>query len=72
MQCPFVTFSWLYFHWVLTNIRLLLDFQTTRLIQEQSPELELHTQRSQFLEENEDQSKRTYRSVELCNSALFM
>ncbi|XP_072854829.2 zinc finger protein 236 [Pogona vitticeps] len=42
---------------------------TTRLIQDQSQELELHTQRSQFLEENEDQSKRSYR-CEYCNKGF--
>ncbi|KAJ6664422.1 hypothetical protein lerEdw1_007079, partial [Lerista edwardsae] len=42
---------------------------TTRLIQDQSQELELHTQRSQFLEDNEDQSKRSYR-CEYCNKGF--
>uniref|UniRef100_A0A8D0BAI8 Zinc finger protein 236 n=1 Tax=Salvator merianae TaxID=96440 RepID=A0A8D0BAI8_SALMN len=42
---------------------------TTRLIQDQSQELELHTQRPQFLEDNEDQSKRSYR-CEYCNKGF--
>ncbi|XP_060100071.1 zinc finger protein 236 isoform X2 [Heteronotia binoei] len=42
---------------------------TTRLIQEQAQELELHTQRPQFLEDNEDQSKRSYR-CEYCNKGF--
>ncbi|KAH0617863.1 hypothetical protein JD844_016523 [Phrynosoma platyrhinos] len=42
---------------------------TTRLIQDQSHELELHTERSQFLEDNEDQSKRSYR-CEYCNKGF--
>ncbi|XP_048145328.1 zinc finger protein 236 isoform X2 [Corvus hawaiiensis] len=43
----------------------------TRLIQDQSPqeELELHTQRPHFLEENEDQSRRSYR-CEYCNKGF--
>ncbi|KAL8182396.1 UNVERIFIED_CONTAM: hypothetical protein K2H54_055721 [Gekko kuhli] len=42
---------------------------TTRLIQDQTQELELHTQRPQFLEDNEDQSKRSYR-CEYCNKGF--
>ncbi|XP_034981147.1 zinc finger protein 236 isoform X1 [Zootoca vivipara] len=42
---------------------------TTRLIQDQSQELELHPQRSQFLEDNEDQNKRSYR-CEYCNKGF--
>ncbi|XP_030338107.1 zinc finger protein 236 isoform X11 [Strigops habroptila] len=44
---------------------------TTRLIQDQSSqeELELHTQRPHFLEDNEDQSKRSYR-CEYCNKGF--
>ncbi|XP_029814775.1 zinc finger protein 236 isoform X1 [Manacus vitellinus] len=44
---------------------------TTRLIQDQSPqeELELHTQRPHFLEDNEDQSRRSYR-CEYCNKGF--
>ncbi|XP_053103138.1 zinc finger protein 236 isoform X2 [Hemicordylus capensis] len=42
---------------------------TTRLIQDQSQELELHTQRPPFLEDNEDQSKRSYR-CEYCNKGF--
>uniref|UniRef100_A0A8D0F463 Zinc finger protein 236 n=1 Tax=Strix occidentalis caurina TaxID=311401 RepID=A0A8D0F463_STROC len=43
---------------------------TTRLIQDQSSqELELHTQRSHFLEDNEDQSRRSYR-CEYCNKGF--
>uniref|UniRef100_A0ACB8FD43 Uncharacterized protein n=1 Tax=Sphaerodactylus townsendi TaxID=933632 RepID=A0ACB8FD43_9SAUR len=42
---------------------------TTRLIQDQAQELELHTQRPQFLEDNEDQSKRSYRCV-YCNKGF--
>nr|XP_056710929.1 zinc finger protein 236 [Euleptes europaea] len=42
---------------------------TTRLIQDQAQELELHTQRPQFLEDNEDQSKRSYR-CEYCNKGF--
>uniref|UniRef100_A0A8B9Q4B7 Zinc finger protein 236 n=1 Tax=Apteryx owenii TaxID=8824 RepID=A0A8B9Q4B7_APTOW len=44
---------------------------TTRLIQDQSSqeELELHTQRPHFLEDNEDQSRRSYR-CEYCNKGF--
>ncbi|KAM4686770.1 zinc finger protein 236 isoform 11-T12 [Amazona ochrocephala] len=44
---------------------------TTRLIQDQASqeELELHTQRPHFLEDNEDQSKRSYR-CEYCNKGF--
>ncbi|XP_061450206.1 zinc finger protein 236 isoform X3 [Rhineura floridana] len=42
---------------------------TTRLIQDQSQELDLHNQRSQFLEDHEDQSKRSYR-CEYCNKGF--
>ncbi|KAF7245189.1 hypothetical protein EYD10_08660 [Varanus komodoensis] len=42
---------------------------TTRLIQDQSQELDLHAQRSQFLEDSEDQSKRSYR-CEYCNKGF--
>ncbi|XP_060630945.2 zinc finger protein 236 isoform X2 [Anolis sagrei] len=42
---------------------------TTRLIHDQSNDLELHTERSQFLEDNEDQSKRSYR-CEYCNKGF--
>eukprot|EP00076_Gallus_gallus_P007942 XP_004935251.1 zinc finger protein 236 isoform X4 [Gallus gallus] len=44
---------------------------TTRLIQEQSSqeELELHTQRPHFLEDSEDQSRRSYR-CEYCNKGF--
>ncbi|XP_062489109.1 zinc finger protein 236 isoform X9 [Pezoporus occidentalis] len=44
---------------------------TTRLIQDQASqeELDLHTQRPHFLEDNEDQSKRSYR-CEYCNKGF--
>uniref|UniRef100_A0A8C3PIT7 Zinc finger protein 236 n=1 Tax=Calidris pygmaea TaxID=425635 RepID=A0A8C3PIT7_9CHAR len=44
---------------------------TTRLIQDQSSqeELELHAQRPHFLEDNEDQSRRSYR-CEYCNKGF--
>uniref|UniRef100_A0A8D0L151 Zinc finger protein 236 n=1 Tax=Sphenodon punctatus TaxID=8508 RepID=A0A8D0L151_SPHPU len=43
---------------------------TTRLMQDQShEELELHTQRPPFVEENEDQSRRSYR-CEYCNKGF--
>ncbi|XP_054020017.1 zinc finger protein 236 isoform X3 [Dryobates pubescens] len=44
---------------------------TTRLIQDQpsQEELELHTQRPHFLEDNEDQSRRSYR-CEYCNKGF--
>ncbi|XP_040552502.1 zinc finger protein 236 isoform X3 [Gallus gallus] len=44
---------------------------TTRLIQDQSSqeELELHTQRPHFLEDSEDQSRRSYR-CEYCNKGF--
>ncbi|XP_035174021.1 zinc finger protein 236 isoform X5 [Oxyura jamaicensis] len=44
---------------------------TTRLIQDQSSqeELELHSQRPHFLEDNEDQSRRSYR-CEYCNKGF--
>ncbi|NWX99557.1 ZN236 protein, partial [Nothoprocta ornata] len=44
---------------------------TTRLIQDQSSqeELELHSQRPPFLEDNEDQSRRSYR-CEYCNKGF--
>uniref|UniRef100_A0A8C8REQ8 Zinc finger protein 236 n=1 Tax=Pelusios castaneus TaxID=367368 RepID=A0A8C8REQ8_9SAUR len=42
---------------------------TTRLIQDQSQELELQAQRPQFLEDNEDQSRRSYR-CEYCNKGF--
>uniref|UniRef100_A0A674INW4 Zinc finger protein 236 n=1 Tax=Terrapene triunguis TaxID=2587831 RepID=A0A674INW4_9SAUR len=43
---------------------------TTRLIQDQSQEeLELHAQRPQFLEDNEDQSRRSYR-CDYCNKGF--
>uniref|UniRef100_A0A670XPY7 Zinc finger protein 236 n=1 Tax=Pseudonaja textilis TaxID=8673 RepID=A0A670XPY7_PSETE len=41
----------------------------TRLVQDQSSDLEMHAQRSQFLEDNDDQSKRSYR-CEYCNKGF--
>ncbi|XP_032078645.1 zinc finger protein 236 isoform X1 [Thamnophis elegans] len=41
----------------------------TRLVQDQSSDLEMHGQRSQFLEDNDDQSKRSYR-CEYCNKGF--